>query len=50
MVVLNAAVAITAGERTENISAGIKAAKEAIDSGAAYEKLSKLIELTNKGA
>jgi anthranilate phosphoribosyltransferase len=48
VVVLNAAVAITAGERAENISAGIKAAKEAIDSGAAFEKLSKLIELTNK--
>lgn len=50
VVVLNAAVAITAGDKTDNIADGIKAAEEAIDSGAAYEKLEKLIELTNKGA
>ena len=48
VVVLNSAVAITAGDKTENIAAGIKAAEEAIDSGAAFEKLAKLIELTNK--
>jgi anthranilate phosphoribosyltransferase len=48
IVILNSAVAITAGGRTENISDGIKIAEESIDSGAAEEKLRRLVELTNK--
>ncbi len=49
IVLLNAAVAITAAGKTDNIPAGIRAAEEAIDSGGAYEKLQRLVELTNKG-
>ncbi|MFC1856285.1 anthranilate phosphoribosyltransferase [Thermodesulfobacteriota bacterium] len=47
IVVLNAALAITAAGKAENIHYGVTAAEEAIDSGAAYEKLEKLIEMTN---
>jgi anthranilate phosphoribosyltransferase len=47
IVVLNAAAAIVAGGKAENIHYGITAAEDAIDSGAAFEKLEKLIEVTN---
>ncbi len=49
VVLLNAALAITSGGGADNIGAGIKAAAEAIDSGAAFEKLQKLVEMTNLG-
>jgi len=48
VVVLNAAVALFAAGRVEDIKDGIKIAKESIDSGKALEKLNKLVEFTNK--
>ena len=48
IVLLNAAFAIVAGAGAYDIPGGIKKAAESIDSGAAKEKLEKLIEVTNK--
>jgi anthranilate phosphoribosyltransferase len=48
IVVLNSAAAITAGGRTATLRDGCKAAEEAIDSGAALEKLNKLVEVSNR--
>jgi anthranilate phosphoribosyltransferase len=47
IVLLNAALAIMAGEKAENIREGIAIAEECIDNGAAIKKLQALIELTN---
>jgi anthranilate phosphoribosyltransferase len=47
VVLLNAALAIMAGEKAENIREGIAIAEECIDNGAAIKKLQALIELTN---
>ncbi len=47
IVVLNAALAIMAGEKAGTIKDGIKIAQECIDSGAAIKKLQALIELSN---
>ena len=47
VVLLNAALAIMAGEKAENIREGIAIAEEYIDNGAAIKKLQALIELTN---
>jgi anthranilate phosphoribosyltransferase len=47
IVLLNAALAIMAGEMARNIKEGIEIAKECIDSGAAIKKLQALIELSN---
>jgi len=47
VVLLNAALAIMAGEKAENIREGIAIAEECIDNGAAIKKLQGLIELTN---
>jgi len=47
VVLLNAALAIMAGEKAENIREGITIAEECIDNGAAIKKLQALIELTN---
>jgi anthranilate phosphoribosyltransferase len=47
IVLLNAALAIVAGEKAGNIREGIRTAAEAIDSGAARKKLQALIELSN---
>ena len=47
IVLLNAALAIVAGEKAGNIQEGIRTAAEAIDSGAARKKLQALIELSN---
>jgi anthranilate phosphoribosyltransferase len=47
IVLLNAALAIVAGEKAGNIKEGIRTAAEAIDSGAARKKLQALIELSN---
>jgi anthranilate phosphoribosyltransferase len=47
IVLLNAALAIIAGEKAGNIKEGIKVAANCIDSGAAVKKLQALIELSN---
>jgi anthranilate phosphoribosyltransferase len=48
IVLLNAAVAIMTGEQAASIEEGIKAAANAIDSGAARAKLEQLITFTQK--
>ena len=47
IVLLNAALAIMAGEKARNIREGIAKAEECIDNGAAIKKLQALIELSN---
>jgi len=47
IVLLNAALAIMAGEMAKSVRDGIEIAKECIDSGAAIKKLQALIELSN---
>ena len=47
VVVLNAAAAIVAGEKVDTMEEAVKLAEEAIDSGAALEKMNKLIEASN---
>ena len=47
IVLLNAALAIMAGEKAKDIREGIALAEECIDSGAAIKKLQALIELSN---
>ena len=47
VVLLNAALAIIAGEKASDIKEGIKVASECIDSGAAVKKLQALIEMSN---
>jgi anthranilate phosphoribosyltransferase len=47
VVLINAALAIVAGEKAENIKDGIKVAADCIDSGAAVKKLQSLIEMSN---
>ncbi len=47
IVLLNAAASIYIGGEAESIEDGLIKAAESIDSGAAYEKLEKLIEATN---
>jgi anthranilate phosphoribosyltransferase len=47
IVVLNAALAIMAGEKAKTIKDGIKVAQDCIDSGAAMKKLQALTELSN---
>ena len=47
IVLLNAALAIMAGEMAKTVREGIEIAKECIDSGAAIKKLQALIELSN---
>lgn len=44
VVVLNAAAAIVAGEEVDTLEEAIKLAEESIDSGAALDKMNKLIE------
>lgn len=44
VVVLNAAAAIVAGEKVDTLEEAIKLAEESIDSGAALDKMNKLIE------
>ena len=48
VVVLNAGAAILAAGRVDDLAAGVDRAREAIDSGAAGEVLSKLIERTGQ--
>ncbi len=46
IVLMNAAAALVAGDRAENLEQGIQIAKEAIDSGKALEKLEGLIKVS----
>ena len=46
VVVLNSAAALVAADKADDIPAGIKLAEEVIDSGAALEKLDKLISFS----
>ena len=47
IVLLNAALAIIAGEKAGDIKEGIKVAADCIDSGAAVKKMQALIEMSN---
>lgn len=47
VVLLNAALAIVAGEKAADIQEGVKIAADCIDSGRAVKKLQSLIEMTN---
>jgi anthranilate phosphoribosyltransferase len=47
IVLLNAALAIVAGEKAKDIREGIKVAADCIDSGAAIKKLQALIQMSN---
>jgi anthranilate phosphoribosyltransferase len=47
VVLLNAALAVVAGEKADNMKDGIRLAAECIDSGAAVKKLQALIEMSN---
>lgn len=47
VVVMNAALAIVAGEKAMDIREGVKVAADCIDSGAAVKKLQALIEMSN---
>ena len=48
VVVLNAAAALVAAGKTDTIEAGMRVATESIDSGAAHDKLQKLVRFTNQ--
>lgn len=50
IVLLNAAAAITAGGKANNLAEGVIAAAESIDGGLALNKLNQLAELTASGA
>ena len=47
IVILNAAAAIVAGEKVDTLEEAIRLAEESIDSGAALDKMNKLIEASN---
>ena len=46
--ILNAAAAIVAADKADNLQDGVKVASDSITSGKALEKLNKLVEWTNK--
>jgi len=48
IVVLNAAAAIAAGGKADDIAAGVAVAQESIESGAALDKLTRLVEFCQK--
>jgi len=50
VVLLNAAAALTAAGKAEDIEAGIQSAKRAIDEGAALQKLEALVDYTTENA
>ncbi len=50
IVLLNAEATLYVGGVAETIEAGVKLAAEAIDSGAAYEKLKELVKVSNQAA
>jgi anthranilate phosphoribosyltransferase len=47
VVLLNAGLAIVAGEKAKDIKEGIKIAADCIDSGATIKKLQALIQMSN---
>ena len=47
VVILNAAAAIVAGEKADSLEEAVKLAEESIDSGAALDKMNKLIEASH---
>ena len=49
IVLFNSGAALYACGKANNIEAGVRMAREAIDSGAALAQLNKLIEFTNRG-
>jgi len=49
-VLMTAAGSLMIAERADDLMAGVKIAREAIDSGAARDCLAKLVEITNRGA
>ena len=48
IVLMNAAAALVVGSKAKNFKEGIEKCEDSIDSGKAMDKLSRLIELTNK--
>jgi anthranilate phosphoribosyltransferase len=48
VVLLNAAAGLTAGGRAKNLRAGVEAARHSIESGAALERLERLVSLSRK--
>jgi anthranilate phosphoribosyltransferase len=48
VVVLNAAAALVAAGKTDTIEAGMHLATESIDSGAARDKLQRLVDFTRQ--
>ncbi len=48
LVVINAAAALLVGGKAEDLQSAIKLADKSLDNGDAFEKLDKLIELTNE--
>jgi len=48
VVLINAAVGLTAAEKAADLTAGIKMAEDAIDSGAALSKLNALVDFTQE--
>lgn len=49
IVLFNSGAALYVCGKADNIEAGVRMAREAIDSGAALEQLNKLVEFTNRG-
>jgi len=47
MVLANAAAALVVGGQTDDLTAGVDAARESVESGKGYEKLRRLVEYTN---
>jgi anthranilate phosphoribosyltransferase len=48
LVLINAAAALLVGGKAEDLQSAIKLADKSLDNGDAFEKLDKLIELTNE--
>ena len=48
VVLLNSAAALIAADKVSDFESGLRMAAESIDSGSAFEKLTKLIEFSNK--
>ncbi len=47
-VLLSSAGALVVAGKADDLSAGLALAREAVDSGAAAEKLARLVEVTNR--
>lgn len=48
IVVLNAAAALLAGDRVEDLKEGVQVAQESIDNGQAFDKMEQLVKLSQK--